>query len=111
MLHVSLQRAVILLAVIIRVYGGDLLPGFVVRERKRLGVFVLEEALEVPFGQPGGVLIGERIELLTLFLLVHFPEGELKEADLRATVFVTRANQTAHSAAHDQDPAEDLKKR
>lgn len=111
MLHVFLQRAVRLLPVTVRVYGGDLLPGYVVRKRKRLGVFVLKEALEVALGQPGGVLLGERFELLTLFLLVHFPEYELQVADLRAAVFVAHANQSGHSPAHDQDPAEDLGKR
>lgn len=109
MLHVPLQRAVILIAVVIRVNGGDLLPGLVVRKRKRLGVLVLEEALEVSLGQPRGVLLRKRIELLTLSLFVHFPESELQVADLRAAVFVACANQTGQRTAHDQDPAGDLR--
>lgn len=80
-------------------------------KRKLLGVFVFEEALEVSLGQPGGVLVRERFELLTLFLFVHFPESQLQVAHLRAAVFVTRADQSGQSSAHDQNPAEDLKKR
>lgn len=107
-LHVTLQGAVILLAPGEGVERGDLLPRFVVGERERIGVLVLKEALQVSLGQLGGVLHGEGVKALLLFLHVALPERELQEADFGATVGVA-GTQKAHGGGNNDDtPAQDL---
>ncbi|TNN28479.1 hypothetical protein EYF80_061372 [Liparis tanakae] len=75
-LHVLLQGAVALLAPGEGVVGRDLLPRLVAGEGERLGLLVLEEALQVPLGQLRGVVHGEAVEGRLLLLHVALPEEQ-----------------------------------